>query len=132
MNEKNENYCVLFAKNLMLPGSYALPVHTVSDARFVYEQVKELAGAGVNVVFYDISNSDDQIFIPEECSFESKENIVLLIYERFPVRIFADVFPFICFYDVSSFIKKRQISWNMHARKSVNTANIWKCTPKIQ
>ena len=106
MKENNDNYCVLFAKNLILPGSYALPVHTVSDARFVYEQVQKVAGTGVNVIFYDISESEDPVFVPDECSDQNKSNIVLLIYERFPVRIYADVFPFICFYDVSSFIKK--------------------------
>lgn len=106
MEENNDKYCVLFAKNLLLPGSYVLPVHSASGAKFVYEQVKEVAGAGVKVVFYDISNSDDPVFIPEEHSYERKNNVILLIYERFPIRIYADVFPYICFYDVGLFIEK--------------------------
>ena len=106
MNKENDRYCVLFAKNLLLPGSYALPVYSSHDARFVYEQVKEAAGPGVKVRFYDISESDDPVFIPDEYSEQIKNNIILLIYERFPVRIFSDVFPFICFHDVSLFIRK--------------------------
>lgn len=35
MNKENDRYCVLFAKNLLLSGSYALPVYSSHDAKFI-------------------------------------------------------------------------------------------------